>query len=216
MRLEDFAPQSRVVNVGGRRCVCRPPTLAVVHRFLSLFWAEVAATASAYGQGAEWDVSPIDDLLSLFTRDERCDWVLCQCVDDYDSGDEATRETLCRAVLSLCDVSRIVASLNLDAAGPTIAKVLDNRIDEDAEAAVSEAAIGVCLLAERLNMTPLDVMQLPYEAYLTAREAIVKIDTRRLEEARRSARDSYGAGRGDVFDGQDLQQLKAFYGIPRA
>lgn len=216
MRLEDFAPQSRAIDVGGRRYVCHPPTLAVVHRFLSLFWAEVAATASAYSSGAEWEASPVDDLLSLFTRDERCDWVLCQCVDDYDSGDEAARDTLCRTVLSLCDVPRIVASLNLESAAPTIAKVLDNRLDEEDQSAVSEAAIGVCLLAERLNMTPLEVMQMPYEAYLTARESVVAIDERRLAEARRSARDAQSAGRGDVFDSSDMNQLKAFYGLPRA
>lgn len=216
MRLEDFAPQSRAITIGGRRYVCHPPTLAVVHRFLSLFWAEVAATASAYGQGAEWEASPVDDLLSLFTRDERCDWVLCQCVDDYEEGDVETREALCRAVLSLCDVARIVAALNLEQAGPTIARVLDNRVDEADESTVSDAAVGVCLLAERLNMTPLEVMQLPFEAYLTAREAIVTIDTRRIEEAKKAAQHAHDAGRGDVYDGTDMDQIRSFYGLPRA
>lgn len=184
MPLRDFISTS--VRVG--QFVCGPPTVATVHLALGAFSMEIAALLQTWeklqGVGSE----PREQAIHLFARGpEKLAAVLGTCVRPAEPGasllqavkaDPRVGEDLIRAVLSVCDIDRIVGSLDLSVMEPS---------EDAAEVATEDepdqgpgydpgdvALIGLCGMT---GMKPMEVQDMPYEAYLSALDAATVLRT---------------------------------------
>lgn len=189
MSLLDFTSRERIVSVGGRRFVCRPPTVHTVALFLRLFGLQAAALCEAAARGIELTERDIIEQLVSEGSVASTVSVLETCVttDGTDLwSDAANNITLLRALanvtVSLTDPKRIVEATGLDRAldsplskseGPTIAE------DHDAD--------SVCFVAAHFGSSPTEVVRWPYLAFLAAGEHLS-----RLAASRGDRRDASG------------------------
>ncbi len=181
MPIGDFIARRTVVVIDGRRFVCRPPTVATVHRLLEAFPRLVHAVAKAvHLDGMTWDESAARDVLAAFVSSPALAGVLDTCCTlhgaapgelvDLAAGRADVRGRLADAVFGLCDPARIVASLDLPAAvrrAEVAAKPGGDPAPADAPARIDTA---LCVAALRYHVTPLDVTEWPYEAFLSIDE----------------------------------------------
>ena len=170
MPVRDFIPERREVQAGPRRFFLRRPTVATVEMVLGLYPAEILAAVRAYREGAR----DVETFLVLFTMegDERIAEVLATCTEAgggtpvCETGEAA--RALVRAMLSLCDLPRILASFDFTAeeVAPLSARAVESHPEDRAFVLVGMAC--------ELGVSPLELAGWPYEAYLTAQDALLR------------------------------------------
>lgn len=163
-----LAPRSRGIEVGGRRFVCRPPTLATVALAMEVFSVEFWALARAYYHEGRTEVADALGIIGLLCG-ERMAAVLETCVSGQIPSDRDGQRALCEVVLAMTDVRALIASLNLSEAtrSESIEDVARTEDDGSGLSVFDEVAIA---LGQRLGCSPRDVYDWPYDGYLaTAR-----------------------------------------------
>lgn len=200
MSLRDFAARRVRVPVAGGIITCRPPTLETVRLFLELFSAELGALTSI-GKDAfdSLGPSPADTLIPFFADEDRAKAVLETCCDaDWQIFAVAKKDDLIacyRAVIGLCDIRRVIASLDLGGEEGATAPAGPDPHDE-----------ALVVLGEKFGVSPLSIMQWNYEAFLTVCETLKQIN----EERRREAELMAGGGERPYLDASRA----ALMGIP--
>lgn len=178
MALRDFAPRRRTITVGGRRIVVRPPTVETVRLFLELFAIEIGAVVvSIRKNGAPEIDAAVDSMLPLFLTDWRILAVLETCSDLTPELAEilppSAVKQLAETLLSLCDVERVIRSLNI--------------ATDDSPAATSSGPDphdqAFVTLGEKFGVAPHTICEWPYEAFLTTCDTLAAM----AEEAARGA-----------------------------
>ena len=165
MGLEHFIVRRRVVHTGGLRFVCRGPTVATVHLVLGYYGAEILAARDALDDDTDavaLIAAAIPTLAGII--DGRVARVLETCVEgNLTDAQPATLRTLAEACLSLCDLPRILAGLDVP-----------DEPDEDAtegeDTGPSPQSIAITLIARDHGCSPLDVLDWPYEALIEVLE----------------------------------------------
>lgn len=146
---------------------------------LRLFGAPIAAICEAARQGAE--VGPnliVGTLVTPRTLDAALD-VLRTCVhvdgaslEECVGTDVRLAQNVALAVASLTDPLRIIEATGLD-------RALDRSAPQPAGEATPDADIdAVCVVAEHFHCTPLDVLEWPYLAFLSAGEHLARLRDR--------------------------------------
>jgi len=147
--------------------------LATVEMLLGLYPAEITTSVRS------WPVEdPITTFLPLFLADDRIAEVLSTCtqvqgedatIQEVLAGDPLAAARVCGAVLSLCDVPRIVRSFDFD---PERAAVAARVSVPDPTENPAERGKFIVLLAERFGRSPLEIPDWPYEAILSIQESL--------------------------------------------
>ena len=165
-----FASRRKCIEVGGRRFACRPPTVATVDLALEVFGREVWAMGHAYYKGGHTDVAQPVGVISVLCRDARAAEVLATCVEPEGpdaaslmARDAEARVVLACAVAGLCDVRRVVASLNLAESCAEVPETEATTEDSDGPSALD---VVVAAVARAYGCSPMNVLDWPYEAYL--------------------------------------------------
>ena len=166
MAFGDLIRRRRLVDIGGRRYVCRPPSAATVY-----------LTLHAYGQHAEVArrTLRVDPSTQPATNDEAREILSAAMLDEPEHLPEilatcvepAPPQADCRAalagVLDLFDVLRVGQSIADDLSKPKA-----TASDESIEDAPTRMAVQV---AKRFHLSPLEVANdWPYEAVLTVQD----------------------------------------------
>ncbi len=183
-----FRRVERVVRVGERRFVCRPPTLEALVRLLMLYPLEVQAIQGARLEHPELPAT-LDDLLPLFLADRaRAATVLEACVALHGgvpgearellTADAGALEAIARAVVALCDVEALARDLP-----PPHAK--DSSPPElPADEQDSTWDIALCGVGRAFGVPPHELYAWPAEAVLAAIRIV------RLQELRGPAHEA--------------------------
>lgn len=192
MPLLDFARREVALQiVGGPRLVCRPPTVRTVAVFLQRFGLQAAALCTAVDQGLSLKPEEaLDHFLADLNRGDAVA-VLKTCVDTGGvplSGLVKQRhgllKDLAEACLSLTDPARIIEATGLR-------KALDNQAgDAKADDGEDLDADAVCYVAAHFGVSPSDVLEWPYLAFLSAGEHMQRANKRAHE-----ALEEQGGGR---------------------
>jgi hypothetical protein len=188
----DLLPRRRVVLRGARRFVCHPPTYATIVRLLALYPATLERAAQI-AKEADGRLSPAH-YLPLFVVDaENAAAVLETCCElvggapgEFEEAvatDDGLALELGRAVLSICDPGRIAEALDLGA----IERAADPRPEGEPDAIETTCVI----LAERFGVSPLEVLEWPFEAYLSVLDTVAHIESERTARMKGG-----GSGRG--------------------
>lgn len=187
-----FAKRERTVTVEGRRFVCRPPTVDTIDRLYGLYGREIWALGHAYYHDGHKEIADPEALFILLLGEERGAELLSTCVtapgetvpvDELLRLMPSAQATLARVVLSLCNVGRIVASLELERA--TDDQVLAGTTEADEDVSGFDAA--VIAIAQAHGCSPMELLEWPYEAFLASESF------RALAERRAAPTDSVSA-----------------------
>lgn len=186
MALRDYIPEQAAVRHGARLFACTKPTVATVLLASSLLQREILATYKGT-QALPLPDDPVGHLLPIFSG-SRLTTVLATCVTLHGGqpGDleEALQEdaltvSIIKAIMQICDLPRIIKSLDLEEASKEISLTEQPPDPEE----VSGMEMMIILLAEKYHTTPLAVMQWPYEAFLSLMESAPKIKDKAKELA---------------------------------
>ena len=170
MALTDFMSKRTVLLRGGRRIVCRPPTVESFLRFESIFQREIESTLRVRRRLRSLGPDPVAELLPIFLQDlPRVASVLSSCVELWDGApgdlereienDAGTAEAVALAVLQLCDVPRIASKFDEDLP----------RAPEDGPSLSEQALVKV---AETFALDPAAIMAWPYEQFVTVADCL--------------------------------------------
>ena len=165
MPLLDWMPRSSLVDIGGRRYECRPPTLRSVLVCLSACREEIAAVARITAN-PEYSFSddPVSDIAPLFAASAGIRAALdgtCRAVDGGPLPDDpAVLTHLICACLDHVDAVSLAATLDITAS-PS---------GGGGDDALSGFDLKLCSLAHRFGVTPFALMEWPYDAFVTASE----------------------------------------------
>lgn len=158
--IADWMRRELVITHGGRRFVCRPPSLRTVSLALGAFLPVFQATSRAWAEsGAEWDTGASERLLGVVCDGPAVIPVLSSCatlvggepgqLDELLADDQVLRLLLARVALAMLDIGLVLANAqDLLAAGD------DGPAGDDETALLSVAML--------LRLPPLEVMELPY------------------------------------------------------
>lgn len=165
-----YLPRQRVITDGGRRLVCRPPSVHTVALALHVWQTRIAALLSDLHP--ETHPSEVE-LVGLFLGDERAAAVLATCCELHGAVPGETEEYLrgradmqaraALAVLELCDPASIVRALGFGS-DPSQAPEPE-RSREIAPDAESSYYLAV---ARAYHVSPLALADWPYDAFLAA------------------------------------------------
>jgi hypothetical protein len=173
MPVSDFIEQATTIRSGGRLIVCRPPTVATIFRVLETYGMEIRALAAArhkdpekFSDIVEHAVDLLIGLRSPASVLETCCRVVGGVPGDVAHAiqeDPALAPVLVRAVLGMCDGPRIAEALQLGAEAPP-AEV------QDAEDSYLDDV--VVSMSQRFGITPQELVEWRYEAFLSAAQAL--------------------------------------------
>lgn len=170
MSLVSFARRTRVLEVGGLRFVCRPPTVATVARAYELLLGEIWALAKMVYQDGR-SLSP-DDVLDGLIGDARFAAILETCVDmpiaapAVIAQDEALQRRLALACASLVeDWPAVIESLHMAEFGTMVPGEQSGSGNSDGP---SEHEVAVWTTATACGQSPQSVAAWPYEDLLAA------------------------------------------------
>ncbi|HOC17122.1 MAG TPA: hypothetical protein PKK95_02585 [Vicinamibacterales bacterium] len=164
----DFDSGRRVVLAGGRRYLCRPPTVRTVDRVLTLFLTEVSALHAA---AADVSLTP-EEILRVLSGDRRLAEVLDTCVELWGAAPGELVELLADnrdlqvelalAVVGLCDAAWIWSTLHL-------AEALEaqEQAPIGPEDATTQDAV-LCRIAAAFGRPPHELLDWPYGAFVRA------------------------------------------------
>ncbi len=166
--IRDFDASRRVVLAGGRRFVCRPPTVRTVDRAMAMFEPEILALHAA----AREVPLTAGEVLRVVAGDRRMAEVLDTCVEvwggapgelvELTGGNRELQVELAQAVLELCNPGWICATLHLDdvlEAPDEVPAVTDEPTTQDAV---------VCRIAAAFGRPPHEVIDWPYAVFVRA------------------------------------------------
>lgn len=168
--------QSRRVSVGGRTFVCSPPTVGTVDAALDLFGVEIWGLArTAYHEEVEAEIT-VEAALPLFLGGPRAAAVLATCVtcDGADveqilASSPDLQLDIARAVLSMCDVAAVSASLGLERATLRIPDGSDVATDPDEAPFVpSPFHTAIIAMARMHGCSPVEILAWPYALFAGA------------------------------------------------
>jgi hypothetical protein len=180
--VRDFIQERRVVQMGPRRFIIRKPTVATLEAVLGLYAVEITKVFQACALGLPPD--PLAALLPVFLAGggSKLADVLATCCEPADEVAEAiaehpeAAEALVMAVLSIADLPRIVGSLDFtsEERAAKLARIAEQHgvPPPESEEGPSERALAIVLLSERFHLSPMTVMDWPYEAFLTVCETL--------------------------------------------
>lgn len=193
MALGDFMRRTAVVYHGGRRFVCRRPSLRAVLLALDLYADAIGAllTLERDESATEIDKRALAGALAE-QYPERAAQVLALCVEDQVHTAEVP--ALAAAVLGLCDLDRIISGLNL-------ADYSSGAEPEAPAPGPSGLEREMVRLAERFGTTPEAVMDWPVEMILGIRD---------VDNANDNAAIAAGSGHSAQFMAA-VQQMAAAY-----
>lgn len=173
MSIASYAAQSRVLVIGGRRYVCRPPTVETVRRFLVAFGLDSLALREMSRRGSEV-VKDYNGIIGVLSTSRLAPWVLESCVTLWGSAPGETEESLTgnpqwcadlmRTICTLCDVEAIAKSITLPEPTDVEIKTEDEGPDNQ--------DIAICCLAREYGCAPHAVLEWPYETFVTALEVL--------------------------------------------
>ena len=173
MSIASYAAQCRVLVLGGRRYVCRPPTVETVRRFLVAFGYDALALREMARKGNEV-VKDYNGIIGVLSVSKLAPWVLESCVTLWGSAPGETEESLTgnapacadlmRALCTLCDVEAIAKSI-------TLPEPTDVEIEKE-EDGPDNQDVAVCCLAREYGVAPHTVVDWPYETFVTALEVL--------------------------------------------
>lgn len=160
MPLVSFMHGRRSVVIGGRVFRVSSPTVETVFRLLRLFPGEIEACRMAFAGKNE----AVDVALPIFSRHaDRFGEVLETCVSGEGPPASWPLEALARETLRDCDVDRILKQFQGGRTDPD--EVPPEVVDDDLE------SVAFCKLARFYDVSPMELAQWPFEAYIAAREA---------------------------------------------
>ena len=172
MSIASYAAQCRVLVLGGRRYVCRPPTVETVRRFLVAFGYDALALREMARKGNEV-VKDYNGIIGVLSVSKLAPWVLESCVtlwggapgetEESLTGDSQRCADLMRALCTLCDVEAIAKSITLPEATDVELKEEDGPDNQD---------VAICCLAREYGVAPHTVLDWPYETFVTALEVL--------------------------------------------
>ncbi len=168
MSIADFFRRECTIELDGRRYTCRPPSLETVTHLLLSYRDEfrIVAESVIAGLPAGGDLTEtIVDLVAI--DDVRLARVLTTCVDGPGGVVPRHARTLATVVLSLCDVRRLAAAVDVRtlAAPPS---------EGETREATDVLAKAIVRMAAAFGATPFDVVRWPMDAYLTIADALVE------------------------------------------
>ena len=176
----------RVVTISGLRFLVGPPTVETVRLALEIFSAEIYNAAKGYRTAGDDVQFGLDEIIPTFLSAPRIGRLLETCVEvnggcpgDVEAAANSnplTAEGLSRFVLKLCNIQRIVESLNLD----DTVREIDKRTEqgeapsaEDEEAVDDTQTIGIVRMGLVFGQPPHAVMRWSYEEFLATAEAVI-------------------------------------------
>jgi hypothetical protein len=164
-----------------------------IDRACDLFALEIYALGRAYYHDGQKLVADPDGVIAVLFTGRRGAALLATCVRSpgVSIGDELadqpeTQQALARAVCRLCDIRRIIRSLNLR---ETTARDVTRLEPEPGEPQPSALDQAVAMLARLYGGSPWSIMRWPYEALLTCTELL-----QREQDEQEPARQAAGAG----------------------
>lgn len=179
MSLRDFLRERAVVVRGSQRFIVTKPKLRTIIALLSRFPAQVYSIRKVYAESEE-PIS-VEDLVPVFVAGDRtaAAEVLETCcelhggypgevVDCLKANDDLILRVI-YAALSLCDPERIASSLDLDRVDDPAPS---DPSTELADPGPTDQEISIVVLAERFGCEPTEVMEWPYESFLSTSEIL--------------------------------------------
>lgn len=165
MGLDRFGGDRRIVLTGGRRIVCRPPTVETMRRVLTVYGAQIYALSVHARRGDAEPVS-VAAVVELFASDSMAWWVIASCAEPVDghwsdlaSMSRESLATIANECLRMVDLPRCAKAIETRDAGP-------QSVVPDIDA----HDVMICHLAQSYHCAPHDVMSWPVEAWLSALE----------------------------------------------
>lgn len=173
--LTDFMRREKVLRIGGRRFIVRPPTGRTLLMALLRYEREIAAMVSGVQKYRETDPEAADQLtVSAVARylasGERGAEVLETCCELVGALPGETREALAHDDAAQRQIAEAAADLLLDPArvGASIAAMFSGTATEfDGP---SDGEVRVYLLARAFGVPPQTVLDWPWEQFLAACE----------------------------------------------
>lgn len=166
--LADWLRQETVIVEGGRRFVCRPPTVRTITLALSAFAPLIRMLARQWAESdTPWDEAATERLLAVMGKDPQSTAILASCVTlhgaapgDFEEAvrsNDALRCALFLACAKLIDGERAWAEVQC---------VLEESPSGDG----GNPDAGLLAMARLAGLHPLDLFELPYGLYLSLRD----------------------------------------------
>lgn len=164
MPLRDFMPGLRSVGIGGRVFRVRRPTVETVYRFLEHYPAEIHAIAKTIEESGP--INPKTVLSVFLRRQDAAADILQTCVESEGDPSGWPLEQLAVCLLERCDVAKIAADLQIEANEPE-APAGGYDLDPAAE------DLGLLALSREIGSSLVEIMSWPWDAYMSAQEAVM-------------------------------------------
>lgn len=190
MSVRDFLSEAVVVVHHGRRFIVHKPTCETVGFATLLFGVEIGAAYATFKQAGGLGADPAAALIPMFMQDRtRLAVVLGTIVDlpgavpdEVRNGIESDPDLallLVRGILTVCDITRIVASFDMVKIQNFLEGLAEKREpavtdDDDEEQPISALESMVDRAARRYGVTPGQAMKWPYEMVLAITDLCLK------------------------------------------
>ena len=175
MAFFDLLNRETTVVIGGRRVVCRPPTIQTVLAVLGLYRDELRVfLESPMAAAAPDDIQAALEV--LFLADSRRARIVlstcCRCDDGQELPLFEDLAPLAVAVLSICRPQKIASRLDVDPLRRPAEDGPDDSAGADGGESVDPLARAVVDTGLWFRLSPLEVAEWPYEAFCAVREVL--------------------------------------------